>query len=71
MKTLEQFLGKILFYHATTSPHPISSLFLHHCLFPATGLLPHTVPSDSNTLSFLDYIILAEAWVTCGLGGKM
>ena len=55
----------------TTSPHPISSLFLHHCLFPATGLLPHTVPSDSNTLSFLDYIILAEAWVTCGLGGKM
>ena len=59
MKTLEQFLGKILFYHATTSPHSLSSLFLHHCLLPATGV-PHTVPSDSNTLSFLNYIILVE-----------
>ena len=52
MKTLEQFLGKILFYQATTSPHPLSSLFLHHCLLPATGILPHTVPSDSNHTFF-------------------
>jgi len=37
MKTLEQFLGKILFYHATTSP-PLCSFIIAYSL----PLVSHT-----------------------------